>query len=262
MSEQNGIHVGALAVTPVKGLRLLARDEVQLDRAGVPDNRRFYLIDERNRMVNGKNLGALTTVVADYDPRQRRLTLDFPDGSSTCDTVEHGATIATSFFSRAGEARLVLGPWSAALSEHAGRALRLVEAPPGSSGVDRGQEGALTLISQASLRKLAQVAGERDVDARRFRMLIEVAGLHAHAEDAWVGRAARVGGALVRVRGHVGRCLITSRHPDTGQVDLPTLDLLRSYRAGAPTTEPLALGVYGEVLEPGRVRVGDAVALA
>ena len=29
------------------------------------------------------------------------------------------------------------------------------------------------------------------------------------------------------------------------------LDLLRSYRAGLPTTEPLALGVYGEVLEPG-----------
>jgi len=41
--------------------------------------------------------------------------------------------------------------------------------------------------------------------------------------------------------------------------DAPTLDLLRSYRAGLDTTEPLAFGVYGEVLEPGRVAVGDAV---
>ena len=43
--------------------------------------------------------------------------------------------------------------------------------------------------------------------------------------------------------------------------DLQTLDLLRQYRAALDTTEPLAFGVYGEVREPGRVAVGDAVAL-
>jgi uncharacterized protein YcbX len=62
------------------------------------------------------------------------------------------------------------------------------------------------------------------------------------------------------VRGHVGRCLVTTRHPDSGLSDLPTLELL-SYRRELATTEPLAFGVYGEVLEPGRVRVGSVVAL-
>ena len=38
------------------------------------------------------------------------------------------------------------------------------------------------------------------------------------------------------------------------------LDLL-SYRLGLETTERLAFGVFGEVLEPGLVRVGDTVAL-
>jgi uncharacterized protein len=65
----------------------------------------------------------------------------------------------------------------------------------------------------------------------------------------------------VRVRGHVGRCLITQRHPESGATDIPMLDLLRSYRGDLDTTEPLAFGVYGEVLEPGRVALGDPIEL-
>ena len=92
-------------------------------------------------------------------------------------------------------------------------------------------------------------------------MLVEVSGLAAHAEDGWVGREVRVGDALVRMHGHVGRCLVTGRNPDSGVSDLDTLELLRSYRTRIATTEPLACGIYGEVIEPGAVRLGDAVAL-
>ena len=59
----------------------------------------------------------------------------------------------------------------------------------------------------------------------------------------------------------MGRCLITSRHPETGEVDLPTLDILGSYRRDLDSTEPLPFGIYGEVLSEGSVRVGDPVTL-
>jgi uncharacterized protein YcbX len=71
----------------------------------------------------------------------------------------------------------------------------------------------------------------------------------------------RVGGALIAWGGHVGRCLITSRDPETAEIDLPTLDILGAYRSGVGATEPLPFGIYGRVLEPGVVSLGDPVAL-
>jgi uncharacterized protein YcbX len=67
--------------------------------------------------------------------------------------------------------------------------------------------------------------------------------------------------ARVRFGGHVGRCLVTSRDPETGVIDLPTLDALGWYRTHLDTTEPLAFGVYGRVEQPGTIRVGDAVTI-
>lgn len=251
------IAVSGLAVTPVKGTRLLSTDAVSLDRDGAHGNRRFFVIDERERMLNGKQLGALVSVLAEYSPEDRRLALTFPAGDVVDGVVSHGDKVRTHFFSRAREARLVEGPWSAALSAHCDQPLRLVEADGDGAAVDRGRGGAVTLISRASLQRLASEGGVPDVDDRRFRMLIEIDGVYAHDEDAWVGRRTRVGEAVIAWGGHVGRCLVTSRDPDTGQIDLPTLDILRDYRGHCATTEPLPFGIYGAVLEPGTVRVGD-----
>jgi uncharacterized protein YcbX len=256
-----GIRVAALATTPIKGLRVSARRQVMLERAGIRGDRCFYLIDERGRMINGKHLGALNTVVAELDDGGSELALSFPGGAVLAGAVERGRDVQTTFFSRTRPAREMLGPFSAALSEHAGQPLRLVAPADGSSAIDRGDEGAVSLISRASLASLAEAAGSRILDARRFRMSIEVTGASAHEEDAWIGRELMLGAARVLWRGHVGRCIVTSRNPDSGAVDLPTLDILRVYRDGARTTEPLAFGIHGSVVREGLVRVGDRAQL-
>jgi uncharacterized protein YcbX len=251
--------VVGLAFTAVKATRLRKVDRIELGPDGVRENRRFYLIDSRDRMINSKVLGALQQVVADYSEAQRTLRLELPDGRSIDDAIRLGDRVTTTFFSRTAQGRLVEGPWSAALSECFDRPLRLVEVDGARTGVDRGATGAVSLISRASLARLAQEGGKDSIDSRRFRMLIEIDGVSAHAEDGWVGRAVRIGETTIEFGGHVGRCLITSRDPDTGQVDLPTLDMLGDYRAGLGTTEPLPFGIYGRVLEPGTIRVGDEV---
>jgi uncharacterized protein YcbX len=247
------ITVSALSITPVKGTRIHSVDSIELNTGGAVGDRRFYVIDDRGRMVNGKVVDGLQSVVASYD--EPFLGLAFP-GRAIGGVITRGSKVQTTFFSAPREATLIDDGYSQALSEHFGRPLRLVETD---GAVDRGPGGAASLISKASLARLAAEAGSDGIDARRFRMLIEIDGVDAHAEDAWVGSDVRVGGALVRFAGHVGRCLITSQDPETGRVDLPTLDLLRAYRGAIESTEPLPFGIYGQVLEPGIVRVGDLV---
>ncbi|HEY5427726.1 MAG TPA: MOSC N-terminal beta barrel domain-containing protein [Solirubrobacteraceae bacterium] len=250
--------VTGLSITPVKGMRVHAVDAVELTELGARGNRSFYVIDERGRMINGKRYGTLHTIVPDYDPDAGELTLRFPTGVTAGGRVRHGETLATRFHGHTYHSREVVGPWAEALSEFLGEPLRLVAAE---IGVDRGREAAASVISSASLRHLAELGGAESVDPRRFRMLIEVDGITAHEEDDWIGRRVRVGSALLAMHGHVGRCMVTTRNPETGTVDFPTLKLLAEFRLDHPSAEPLPFGVYGEVLEGATVRVGDAVSL-
>ena len=254
--------VSWIAFTPVKGLRLQHVDEAQVTEDGIPGDRAFFVVDEKGTMVSVTRLGPLAAVVAEHDARAATLALRFPDGSEVVGPVELGEPEPVRFYGLALTARPVDGAFGAALSEQCGVPLRLVARPPERPGVDRGRDGAVTLLSVASLERLAQAAGVGEpIDGRRFRMTFGVEGLQAHEEDGWINREVRVGEALVRVGGNVGRCAATTRQPDTGVVDFKTLHHLKAYRDEVPTTEPLPFGVHARVVEPGRVRVGDAVAL-
>jgi uncharacterized protein len=247
--------VTRISIAPVKGLALVHLDEVELDRNGVLENRRFHIVDDAGRRYGLIRNGRLVQIRAAYDREREHLALTFPDGTTAEGVVALADEITTDFYGRPVTGRLLVGPWNDALSNWAGRPLRLVQPEPGQA-VDRGR-GAVSLISEASLRELARHGGREDpVDGRRFRMLFQVDGLEAHAEDTWLRRQVRIGEALIRLRGLVGRCAITTQNPDTGVPDFNTLRVLNDYR-GLTTKRELPFGVYGEVLEPGRVRVGD-----
>jgi uncharacterized protein YcbX len=64
--------VDALQTTPVKGLRVVAREQVLLTPTGASEDRRFYLVDDRGRMVNGKQLGSLNEVGRPTTPMRGR----------------------------------------------------------------------------------------------------------------------------------------------------------------------------------------------
>ena len=252
--------VSRISVTPVKGLALHHPDAVELTPGGVPGDRAFVLVDPRGHMVSAGRLGALLSVRAEHDADAGTLSLAFADGRVITEIVELDEPVAVRFYGLRLEARPVRGPFSAALSEHAGTPVRLVRMPPTRPGVDRGAVGAATLISSASLRRLAAQAGVAEVDARRFRMTFEINGVEPHAEDGWVGGEVAIGDARLRITGHVGRCVLTTRNPETGAVDLRTLHVLKAYRGDVRSTEPLPIGVAAAVVQPGRVSDGDAVA--
>ncbi|MGH3992097.1 MAG: MOSC domain-containing protein [Pseudonocardiaceae bacterium] len=251
--------VAWITVTPVKGLRLAHRDEVQVTEDGVPGDRAFFLIDERGAMVSATRLGPLVAVVPEHDAEAGSLSLRFPGGEEVTGPVELGESEGVLFSRTRVSARPVLGAFSAALSEHCGRSLRLFAAGD-RPAVGRGRDGAVTLLSLGSLERLREQAAEIEpVDPARFRMTFGVDGPEAHGEDSWIDRDVRVGDALVHVTGNVGRCALTTRNPKSGVVDFKTLHHLKSFRGDVPTSEPLPFGVHARVVEPGRVRLGDPV---
>jgi uncharacterized protein YcbX len=251
--------VAWITVAPVKGLALVARDEIELMDAGAPGDRRFYLVDASGRLANGKRFGTLVEVTPEYDEAAATLRLRGPAGLDVSAEIELGEPIVTSFYGRPVSGTIVVGPLSDVLSDVAGAPLRLVAPDRRGDAVDRGADGLVTMLGTGSLEQLAARAGVEAVDARRFRMLIGVSGIAPHEEDGWIGSHVSVGGAVVAPVGNVGRCSVTTRNPDTGAVDLPTLDVLTSYRGVMETTEPLPFGISARVVLAGRVAVGDRV---
>jgi uncharacterized protein YcbX len=254
------LRVAWISHSAVKGLALRQLDECELTEAGIAGDREFFLVDENGRLVNSKGLGVLQQIVPRYDRGAGSLTLEFPDGTTVSQEVAVDGSLDTDFWGLTVPVRVVAGPWSEAISDFAGRELRLVSA--GGPAPDRQRSGAATLLGTGSLEALAQMLGVDGVDGRRFRMNFGIEGLGEHEEDGWLGRKVRLGEAVVVPQGNVGRCAVTTQNPDSGAPDLDTLKALARYRGDVETTEPLPFGVYAAVARPGRVRLGDAVELA
>jgi uncharacterized protein YcbX len=247
-----------LSIAPVKSLGLVHPHEVELELHGIRGNRRFWLVDADGRLFNGKRDGQIVRIRPEWDEDTRILALSFPDGGRVEGTVELGASVAAEMYEHPHPSRQVLGPWEDAISEFVGSRLTLLWAE--NHAVDRGYRGGtVSLVSRGSLERLREEAGaDAQVDGRRFRMLFEIDGVPPHEEDAWLGTQVRIGDATILLNGDVGRCVVTSQDPDTGVTTLDTLGTLAAYRREG-RNEPLPFGVYGSVVVPGRVRVGDAV---
>jgi uncharacterized protein YcbX len=258
------IRVSRLSIAPVRSLGLRHPRSIELTPDGVAEDRRFYLIDRNGRLVDGLISGALVRVHAWTDPDATRLQLTFPSGEVIDDDVHLGEAIETNVHKRLALGRVVEGPWGDALEPYAGRPVRIVRCDrPGGTripvGWDRVRNG-VSLISDGSIRALAAQLGVAALDARRFRMLIELEGAEPREEDGWIGRQVEIGSAVLHITKPDARCAITTQDPDTGVRDLDTLRAIIAYR-GLRDGRHADLGVLGEVAVPGRVSLDDAAAV-
>lgn len=92
-----------------------------------------------------------------------------------------------------------------------------------------------------------------DLSIHRWRGNLWVDGFAPWQEFDWVGKRLRIGETVLEVRERVGRCKATSANPATGKVDSDTLAALRA------TVGSEDFGVFGTVLQGGRVSAGDSV---
>ena len=119
------------------------------------------------------------------------LTLTFPDGTTVSQEVGFNGSLGARFWRETLEVRVVHGPWSEAISDFAGRDLRLVRAS--GPAPDRRRSGAATLLGTGSLHAFARILGVDVVDERRFRMNFGIDGLGEHRRTS--GSAVAFGSA-------------------------------------------------------------------
>jgi uncharacterized protein YcbX len=247
--------VSRFSIAPVRSLGLEHPETIAVTEMGVVEDRRFYLVDDADRLVDRLVVGELVKIDAHTDPDATTLRLTFPDGRVLEDEVLLAEPVETPIYGRTAVGHLVVGPWAAALSAFCGRPIRLVRCDR-PAGTRSGNP--TSLVSDGSLAELARRSGVEAVDGRRFRMLIEVDGAEPHEEDTWIGGRIAIGSAVLDITKRDARCAITTQHPDTGVRDLDTLRTIIAYR-GLTDGKNVDFGVLGDVATAGTIRLGDEV---
>jgi uncharacterized protein len=126
--------------------------------------------------------------------------------------------------------------------------------------LDRGtfDSAPLSLITTQTVDRLAALVCS-DVDPLRFRpnLLVESLSGTPFDEDAWVGRTLRVGdgGMALRIDRRDKRCMVVNIDPATGERNPAILRAVALHR-------DVQLGVYGTVVSPGTIAVGDLIRAA
>jgi uncharacterized protein YcbX len=272
---------------PVKSMMGERLDSVSLGAEGVVGDRTWAVRDEVRGGIRGaKKLHGLMRFAARYTSEPPADTvidaeITLPDGT----TVSTGAADASEQVSKALDHPVTLWPLQPkddldhyrrgapdtndAMGELRAlfalepedplpdlsvfpRELREFESPPGTY-VDAFP---LLVMTEQSLASLQAALPASVVDVRRFRpsILLSAAG-DGYPEQAWLGHRLRIGEATVEVGVGCPRCVMTT----LGFADLPPD---RGIMRGLVRETSQVLGVYASIVEPGLVRVGDAVTAA
>src|SRR4029079_16959747 len=177
-------HAVRFSIAPVRSLGLEHPETIDLTERGVVEDRRFFLADDTNRLGDKLIVPQLSQIATHTNPDATYLRMTFPDGNVVEDEVRVADPNETPIYGRTGIGHVVDGPWAAPLSAFTGRSISLVRCDrPG--GTRAGNP--VSLVGDGSLAELARHADAGPVDARRFRMLIELEGTEPHEEDSWIG---------------------------------------------------------------------------
>jgi len=238
---------------PVKGLTQEALDEIDLTPGELfPWDRAFALAQgdapfdpAEPKFVSKKYFMCLAAqakialLKTQFDPHAAALRIVAPDGAAIEENpfTAQGATAIARFLTDF-------------LGDQARGEPRFYHVP-GHNFADDDQP-VISMINQASIKDFeTKVGGKRE--NLRFRANIYLSGAEPWAEQAWLGQEFLLGQARIKVVRSIPRCGATEVNPATGVRDAKTVWELRQ------TYGHHHMGVYLEVLDGGRIAVGDAM---
>jgi uncharacterized protein YcbX len=230
-------HVGCVAALwryPVKSMAGEALEHADVAWHGVPGDRRWAFI-RNGQVASGFPWLTIRERPDLWRYRPSFVEPELPDSSRTIVVTPTGAELD------------VVAP---VLAAELGDGVRVLRS-------DRGffDTMPLSVLTSQTVAALSSLVGDT-LDARRFRpnLLIDGCSAEPFGEDTWVGHVLRIGGLRVRIDKRDQRCVMVNVDPVTTERSPAILRAIARERQSC-------LGVYGSTVEPGRVAVGDPVAI-
>lgn len=247
------MRVTQLTIAPVKGMQVTPVNALALGPLGAEGDRRLFVLDPDHKVIETARATGLLGILPSWDDGV--LSLRFPGGTEVSEAVAPGEHVVThNYDGRPIGGRLVTGELAAAVGAHLDRPVRLLLRDETDMGPG---DFPVSLMAEATVGALAPALDGVVPDGRRFRMNVTVDGVDAWAEHGWAGREITLGDAIVRGAEAVPRCVMTTLDPESGAGYVPVLKALARTRG----KQDVKLGLWCDVLRPGTVRVGDAIAL-
>jgi len=224
-----------LARYPVKSMRGEALSATQLTFRGLPEDRRYAFVQSASR--------------SDFPWLTARQLPELLRYQPVVEEEETGEIVVKVTTPRGATWPVDSEPLRQEIEARSGRSLFLLRNKSGSYDT-----APISLISRQTVARIAEESGTAE-NAWRFRsnLLIDLQGGEAFEELSWVGRILRLGDAArVALTKVDERCVIITLDPESGESSPSIL------RCVVQQHEQCA-GVYGTVITPGEVRVGDPV---
>lgn len=238
---------------PVKGLTAEALEQVALEEGQtLPWDRAFALAQgdaefdpDAPRWLPKTNFMCL---MANARAALLRASFDAPTGTLLIRAPD-GSGVAASPLTEAGRAEI--GAFLAGFLGAEARGTPRFHHAPGHAFTDLSRK-VVSLINLGSVADLARRAGAPRHHLR-FRANLYFSGAAPWSELDWVGHELLAGGVRLRVVKRIPRCPATEVNPDTAERDADPVAELRTAFGHRD------LGIYAEVVEGGRIAVGDAI---
>ncbi len=207
---------------------------VEIDARGIVGDRWYAITDEEGRLATGKDSTRFRRRDAVFDFAARTVDGRVRVRAQGDDTVEWDVD-------------------DPALAAHLSAAMSAPVAPRPETDIPHQDGAGLSLIGSATLRWCAEHFGD-DPDARRLRTNIVLNTDEPFVEESWVGHELTIGSATLTLTERVTRCRM---------IDIAQDGVVPQSRwlAALGQERDVQVAVYAEVVRPGRIAVGDAVAV-
>ncbi len=271
------MHLSALFIYPVKGLRGIAVDTVRVDDIGPVGDRRFLVVDESGRFLTQRSHARMARVDTALTEDSLILSAEGSGEVVVASQPDPGAPIRTvSIWKHEGLLAEDCGDAAANwLGDFLSMRCRLVRIGPAfrrpvNKPAARAEDVTaftdavpMLLASEASLADLndrLQERGAEPLPMDRFRPSLVVRGSAPFAEDRW--ERFRIGEIVFRSAGPCARCVVTATDQRTGERGVEPLRTLATYRRdpAEPTSVNFGQNLIHET-KAGTLRIGDAVEL-